>query len=162
MTWQAAFLDMAAEFATINDLRYQAAINDFAGYVQRLQQFAQGINLPPGAVRQTTYWGVDDATIVGTIRLRHQLTPALELIGGHIGYVVRPSKQRRGYGTQLLALTLDQARRLGLERVLITCDVDNIGSARMIEKNGGLLQDQGIVAGHDKPISRYWIDLGPE
>jgi predicted acetyltransferase len=162
MTWQTAFLDMAAEFVAANDLRYQAAITDFAGYLQHLQQFAQGINLPPGIVRETAYWGVDDATIVGTIRLRRQLNPALEEIGGHIGYEVRPSKRRRGYGTQLLALTLDQARRLGLERVLITCDVDNIGSARIIEKNGGLLQDQGFVAGYDKPISRYWIQLALE
>jgi predicted acetyltransferase len=159
LTWQAAFLELAAEFVAANDLRYQAAISDFAGYLQYLQQFAQGIDLPPGIVRETTYWGVDGATIVGTIRLRHELNPALEQIGGHIGYAVRPSKRRQGYGTRMLALTLEQARRIGLERVLITCDTDNVGSARIIEKNGGQLLDQIRVAGHDKSASRYWIEL---
>jgi predicted acetyltransferase len=158
--WQAAFLEMAAEFVAANDLRYQAAITDFAGYLKYLQQFAQGTDLPPRIVRETTYWGLDGATIVGCIRLRHQLTPALEQIGGHIGYEVRPSRRRQGYGTQLLALTLERARQHQLTRVLITCDTDNISSARIIEKNGGQLLDQGILEGHDKPISRYWIDLG--
>lgn len=159
IAWQAAFLELASEFVAASVLRYQAAITDFAGYLQHLRQFAEGIDLPPGIVRETTYWGLDSPTIVGTIRLRHQLNPALEQIGGHIGYEVRPSKRRQGYGTQMLALALEEARRLGLKRVLITCDTDNIGSARIIEKNGGVLQDQGVVAGRSKPISRYWIDL---
>src|SRR5262249_34115814 len=132
----------------------------FAGYLQHLQQFAQGIDLPPGIVRETAYWGLDTTTIVGTARLRHELNPALEQIGGHIGYEGRAPQRRHGYGTQLLVLTLNQARRLGLARVLITCDADNIGSARIIEKNGGVLQDQGMLTGHNKLISRYWIELG--
>jgi predicted acetyltransferase len=159
LIWQTAFLELATEFLAANDLRYQAAISDFAGYLKHLQQFAQGADLPPGIVRETTYWGLDGATIVGTIRLRHKLNPALEQIGGHIGYEVRPTKRRQGYGTQMLALTLEQARRLGLERVLITCDTDNIGSARIIEKNGGRLFDQIRVTGRGKLASRYWIDL---
>ena len=159
LTWQAAFLEMAAEFAATTDHRYQAAIADFAAYVARLQQFAHGTDLPAGYVPETTYWGAEGSTFVGCIRLRHHLTPALQQIGGHIGYEVRPSKRRHGYGTQLLALTLERAWHLGLRRVLITCDIDNIGSARIIEKNGGRLAEQGRVAGHDKVISRYWIDL---
>ncbi|MFL5802716.1 MAG: GNAT family N-acetyltransferase [Roseiflexaceae bacterium] len=162
LAWQAAFLEMAAEFVVANDLRYQAAITDFFGYLKRLQLFAQGTALPPGIVRETTYWGLDGATIVGCIRLRHQLTPALEQIGGHIGYKVRPSRRRQGYGTQLLALTLEHARQHQLTSVLITCDTDNIGSARIIEKNGGRLLDQTMVEGRDKPISRYWIELSSE
>jgi predicted acetyltransferase len=158
-TWQAAFLEMAAEFVAAEDLRYQAAITDFAGYLQHLQQFAQGTDLPPGIVREMAYWGVDGATIVGCVRLRHQLNPALEQIGGHIGYEVRPSKRRQGYGTQLLALTLERARQHQLTKVLITCDTDNIGSARVIEKNGGQLFDQGMIEGRDTLISRYWIEL---
>jgi predicted acetyltransferase len=159
LTWQAAFLAMAAEFATANDHRYHAAITDFAVYVARLHQFAHDADLPPGYVPQTTYWGAEGTTIVGCIRLRHRLTPALEQIGGHIGYDVRPSKRRQGYGTQLLTLALERARQMGVWRVLLTCDVDNIGSARIIEKNGGRLAEQGMVAGYEKVISRYWIDL---
>jgi predicted acetyltransferase len=113
-TWQAAFLDMAHEFLANSDLRYQAAITDFSGYLQHLQQFAAGTDLPPGIVREATYWALDDATIVGTLRLRHQLNPALEQIGGHIGYEVRPSAWRQGYGTQMLALALEQAQHTDL------------------------------------------------
>lgn len=158
LTWQSAFLDMAAEYAAANEQRYQAAIDDVAAYVARLQQVGAGVDIPPGHVRATTYWGVEGAQLIGCIRLRHSLTPALEHIGGHIGYDVRPSRRRRGYGTRLLALTLERAWRLGLARVLLTCDCDNIGSARVIEKNGGILAGQVLVDGYDKAISRYWIE----
>ncbi len=159
VTWQAAFLGMAAEFVASGDTRYQAALTDFTGYVQGLQQFARGENLPPDRVRQTTYWGMEGGVIVGTVRLRHALTPTLEELGGHIGYDVRPSQRRQGYGTALLAGALERARQLGLTSVLLTCDTDNIGSARIIEKNGGQLINQTMVDGYAKLISRYWIDL---
>jgi predicted acetyltransferase len=159
VTWQMAFLDMAAEFVASGDARYQVALTDFAAYLQGLQQIARGENLPPDRVRQTTYWGVEGDMIVGTVRLRHTLTPALEELGGHIGYDVRPSQRRQGYGTVLLAGALERARQCGLTGVLITCDMDNIGSARVIEKNGGQLINQTMVDGYAKLISRYWIDL---
>jgi predicted acetyltransferase len=158
---QLAFLEMAAEFAAAGDLRYQPALADFAGYLQRLDHFAQGDNLPADHVRTTTYWGVTGSLIVGSIRLRHELTPALRHFGGHIGYDIRPTRRGRGYGTALLALTLERARRFGLAGVLLTSDSDNIGSIRVIEKNGGQLLDQGRIDGYDKMIRRYWIDFSP-
>lgn len=161
-TWQAAFLAMAAEFVASGDTRYEAALTDFAGHLLRLQQFARGEDLPSDRVRQSTYWGVEGDMIVGTVRLRHALNPALAQLGGHIGYDVRPSQRRHGYGTALLACTLVQARQLGLTGVLLTCDTDNIGSARVIEKNGGQLLNQTMVDGYPKLISRYWIDLSTE
>lgn len=158
-SWRTAFLEMAAECATFADERYRAALIDFDSYLARIQQFAQGINLPPERVRETIYWGVDAGQIVGSVRLRHHLTPALQQFGGHIGYDVRPTKRQQGYGTQLLALTLIQARQIGLSSVLLTCDVDNVASARIIEKNGGLLLDQGWVPGYAPLVARYQIDL---
>jgi predicted acetyltransferase len=159
LSWQTAFLEMAAEFAAISDRRYQAALDNFASCFRCLQQRARGDNLPPGRVRETIYWGLDGSALIGSIRLRHELTPRLQEIGGHIGYEVRPSRRRQGYGTQMLALTLDRARQFGLPGVLITCGTDNHGSARMIEKNGGTLTYRGMIEGYTKPISRYWIDL---
>lgn len=157
--WQSAFLDMAAELAASGDGRYRAALADFSAYCQRLTDDARGDMLPAGRVRQTTYWGVADAQLVGCIHLRHDLTPALRQIGGHIGYVIRPAKRGHGYGTALLSQTLDRARHMGLTRVLLTCDTDNLASARVIEKNGGQFQEQSMVAGYTKMIARYWIDL---
>ena len=134
--------------------------NNFPAYIRRLDGEARAIGLQPGFVPCTTFWLIANNTqILGGSRLRHWLTTSLEHEGGHIGYVIRPSDRRKGYGTHILALTLEKARDLGLNRVLLTCDTDNIGSARLIEKNGGKLVSQGISHSYEKPISRYWINL---
>jgi predicted acetyltransferase len=63
-------------------------------------------------------------------------------MGGHIGYDVRPSARRRGYATAMLRDALIVARRLGIESALVTCSVDNVGSRTVIERNGGVLEDE--------------------
>ena len=161
-SWQAAFVALALEFAAAGDLRYQTAIRDFAGYLHHLRTMTEKEKTPIGLAAETTYWLVDGPTLIGSSRLRHELTPALEQVGGHIGYDIRPSRRRQGYGTHLLALTLDRARQMGMSRVLATCDTDNIGSARIIEKNGGHLLDRRWVETHKKQVSRYWIELYTE
>jgi predicted acetyltransferase len=83
----------------------------------------------------------------------------LEHRGGHIGYVIRPSRRKQGYGASLLSLMLEKAHELGLARVRITCDTDNIGSAKVIEKNNGALSATTISERTGKLISQYWIDL---
>jgi predicted acetyltransferase len=96
--------------------------------------------------------------IVGCVRLRLGLTPDLENEGGHVGYDVRPSARRRGYGTTLLRLALVEARALGLERVLVTCDDDNIGSIQVIERNGGVFSGSGVSKKTGKTVRQYWIE----
>jgi predicted acetyltransferase len=114
-----------------------------------------GTPRPTGWVTGTYLWMVDDTAagseVVGRISLRHELTPWLLEVGGHIGYAVRPSARRRGHATRALALMLPVAAEQGLDRVLVTCDVDNEGSRRVIEANGGVLED---VRGTKR---RYWI-----
>jgi len=85
---------------------------------------------------------VDGADSLGRISIRHQLTPALLEHGGHIGYDIAPKARRRGHGTAMLRAALPVAASLGIERALITCDVDNLGSRKVIEANGGVLEDQ--------------------
>lgn len=159
---QSEFLAMVDDYRAAGEERYQhlrpRVVRDFAGYIRQLEDALRGVGLEPGMVSQTTFWLVRGRTIVGTSRLRHYLTPELEREGGHIGYDVRPAERRKGHGTLLLALTLEQARKLGLRRVLVTCDSDNVGSARIIQKNGGALENEEISAESGKPISRYWID----
>ncbi|MHB8934154.1 MAG: GNAT family N-acetyltransferase, partial [Bellilinea sp.] len=92
-------------------------------------------------------------------RLRHRLTPLLEEEGGHIGYDIRPSERGKGYATLLLALTLEKARESGMAGVLVTCDEDNIASARVIEKNKGQLLNTVVSQTSGKQVRRYWIDL---
>ena len=139
---------------------WERAQGNIAAYVQRLRDFSQGIGLKEGVVPESTYWLVrDGTTFVGFSRLRHRLVPALEHHGGHVGYAIRPSERRKGYGMRLLALTLDRAREMGLDRVLVTCDTDNLASVRIIEANGGVLQNQSVSNRSGKMISRYWISL---
>ena len=137
-----------------------AGPDEFVEFLARLRRQSEGRDFSPGQVPQTTYLlRRADGVLLGTSRLRHRITPELEIEGGHIGYDIRPSERRRGYGTRIFALTLQKARGLGLPRVLVTCDDDNVGSARVIERNGGRLQDRVISPHSGKPIRRYWIEL---
>ena len=108
---------------------------------------------------ENTFWLVLNSRILGRSKLRHWLTPELEHEGGHIGYDIRPSERRKGYGTLILELTLKRAKSLGFGRVLLTCDTDNVASARIIEKNGGKHSGQAVSNRSGKPISQYWIEL---
>ena len=136
------------------------AFRDFARFVLELRDAEQGLNLPPGFVPYATYWLVrDDRTILGNSALRFSLTPDLEDLGGHIGYRIHPFERRRGYGKLILKLTLEKARERGLERVLVTCDPSNIGSARIILSNGGVLSSQTYSQKFAREVSRYWIEL---
>ena len=106
---------------------------------------------PPGAVPATTLWWVTDDDFLGRVHLRHRLTPALLEVGGHVGYRVVPAHRRRGHATAMLAETLPWAADLGLDEVLVTCDHDNVASRRVIEANGGVLEDRRGVK------LRYWV-----
>jgi predicted acetyltransferase len=97
---------------------------------------------PEGHVPSTELWWVDDDEFLGRIGIRHRLTPALLEMGGHIGYDVRPSARRRGHATAMLAAALVLARDLGIGPALVTCDVDNVGSRAVIERNAGVLEDE--------------------
>jgi predicted acetyltransferase len=134
-----------------------------ARYLEVLQQQARGENLPPHHVPSTFLFAFDGSRIVGRVAIRHRLNDFLLRVGGHIGYVVVPEFRRRGYATAILRRALEIAHRsLGMARVLVTCDDDNVGSIRTIEKNGGVLEN--VVTGPDlaMPKRRYWIDLEPD
>ena len=130
-------------------------------YLEILQERERGVNLPPHHVPSTFLFGFKGDRIVGRVSIRHALNDFLLRVGGHIGYVVVPEFRRQGHATAILRLAVQFARgSLGLDRVLVTCDADNIGSIRTIENNGGVLED--VVSGPDlaKPKRRYWIDAG--
>ena len=111
-------------------------------------------------VPTSTRWLVDEqGCLLGECRLRHRLSERLLHHGGHIGYFVRPSARRQGHATRMLALMLDEARRLGLCRVLLTCDKSNTGSASVIRANGGVLEDEPVSRFSHQVIQRYWIAL---
>ena len=96
----------------------------------------------PGWVPCTTLWYVEGGEYLGRLAIRHRLTPWLLEYGGHIGYDVRPSARGNGHATNMLRDALPVAKRLGIADVLVTCDVDNTASRRVIEKNAGQLEDE--------------------
>jgi predicted acetyltransferase len=111
---------------------------EFADYVQNLlDQRWKETPRPAGYVPGTTLWWTEGPEFLGRLAIRRRLTPTLMNVGGHIGYDVRPSARRRGHVTAMLQAALPIARGLGIGRALITCDVDNVASRKVIEKNGG-------------------------
>jgi predicted acetyltransferase len=159
-----SYRSLVAEFASQGErlvpftlsFRYEP----FDALLRKLSDNASGVDIPEGFVANSSYWLVDDESrIVGVSNLRHALTPALRIEGGHIGYGIRPSLRRRGYGVEILRQSLARAGGLGLEKVLLTCGKDNIGSVRVILANGGKLESEEFYPPRGEVLQRYWIDV---
>jgi predicted acetyltransferase len=112
----------------------EEAAADFAGFVERRRQVRELWGVPA-----TELWFVDGTDYLGTVVIRHRLTPALERVGGHIGYHVVPGHRGRGHATRMLAQARVVCRRLGLGEVLVTCAETNTASRRVIKAPGGVL-----------------------
>ncbi len=129
--------------------------HDFDHYLENLETKEETVDRVP----DSTFFCLDmDRNIfVGAINIRHYLNQNLLNTGGHIGDGVRPSERRKGYATNMIRLGLEECRKLGIEKVLITCDKTNIGSAKSIINNGGVIENEVIEDGVVE--QRYWIDL---
>ena len=133
--------------------------DDFEELVATLEDNSRGDGIPPEFVPHSTFWLLDGGEIVAVSNLRHSLTPALKQRGGHVGYSVRPSCRRKGYGSLVLRLTLQEARKLGIRTALVTCAKDNVGSAMVIRANGGVLQSEEFLAEHGEMLQRYHVPV---
>lgn len=132
---------------------------DFKGMLQFLRNNEKGEKLPKGWVPDSTYWLVTtNKKVVGAVNIRHSLTDTLLKSGGHIGYGIRPSERKKGYATKLLALSLEKAKELGIEKALVVCDYDNVASKRTILNNGGVA-DTSYTEDDGNIIERFWITL---
>lgn len=149
-----------SEEGTWHDVDPATIEGNFNGYLKSLQEATEGRGLPDGYVPCTDYWvlgGANTDVVVGRLMLRHKLNPFLASLGGHIGYQIKRSERNKGYGTFALNEGLKKAAKLGISQVLVTCNDDNFGSIKIIEKNGGSLQDKVQNAGRLVPTRRYWI-----
>jgi predicted acetyltransferase len=122
------------------------AARDFGAFVESRRGVRRGWGVPV-----TELWYVDGSIYLGTLILRHQLTPDLTAEGGHIGFHIVPSHRRRGHATRMLADAIRYAEERATGPLLITCDVNNRASRRVIEANGGRLEDTR------KGVARYWV-----
>ena len=125
--------------------------SQFPSLIEKFIAQRDAPEIKKGYVPQTVFWLLDRDEPIGYSKMRWYLTEPLSKHGGHIGYGIRKEKRRMGYGTRLLGLTLEKIRAIGVDDVLITCSADNMGSRKVIEHNGGELEDE--EAGH----CRYWI-----
>lgn len=113
--------------------------------------------LKKGYVPGASYWLMNGNKYLGEVRIRPKLNKKLMKEGGNIGYGIRPSKRKMGYGTKILELGLRKIQRFGAKKVLVTCDDDNVGSYKIIEANGGVLKNKVVNKG--KKIRRYYIKI---
>lgn len=153
-------LDMMDEWTKTGETIIPWAIrkvdyHDFDAYLKSLEESEP----KEGYVPASTFfaYGRERDILVGAVDIRHSLNEALLLDGGHIGDGVRPSERRKGYATAMIALALDECRKLGIEKVLMVCNKENTGSAKSIQNNGGVLENEINVEG--ETVQRYWIQL---
>ncbi len=159
-----AVKELQSETTTMTTRRYRELSipeleADFESFAEKERSHARGKNQPEGYVPQSEFWFVDGGEYIGHVGIRHELNEHLKTIGGHIGYSIRPSKRGKGYGNKILEFALPKAKELGINCVLLTCDATNVASRKVIEKNGGVLENQvpNPQTGIDK--LRFWIDI---
>lgn len=139
---------------------YAARLLDmnYPEWLDRTYKIENSDTCPPPSVSAHTYFLIRDSDeIIGAVNIRHRLNDYLFNFGGHIGYGVRPNERRKGYASKMLEMALPLAKLHGIKRALIVCDKTNVGSAKTIIKNGGILENE---VDHDGEIvQRYWISL---
>lgn len=152
------FLDFGGSMDGAGSLR---RLESGRAWLDEVERFSRPETVPEGKVVSTQFILVREADdrLLGMLQLRHDLNDYLRRIAGHIGYSVRPSERRRGYAKRMLAMALDEARKLGLERVMISCSVENEASRRTILSNGGVFESTVLDETDGELLERYWIEL---
>lgn len=156
---EAALADFLADFAAAGEEWIPAYFPDrdwpHPRIVSALAAWSRGEDMPDGWRACSTWFLVEGGLVLGVVNLRHELDEFLMRRGGHVGYSVRPSARGRGCATRMLAAALDRGREMGIARFLVTCDADNLASATVIERNGGVLEE--IVDVEGEMTRRYWV-----
>src|SRR5687767_14152552 len=137
--YKTAILAAVAEMQAIGewDISPDAFAARFDDMLREIAAAKDPSTAPPGVLPYEDFWLMEGDIWIGLLTLRSEINEQFLHSGGHIGYVIRPTKRGQGYGTALLRLGLDKARERGLSRVLITCDETNTASRKIIEANSG-------------------------
>jgi predicted acetyltransferase len=156
------YIEMIEEWSNTGErmvpfvLRYD--YSDFEILLKQIDNLKHGIGLKENTISSSTFWFLNtEGIVIGAVNIRHSLNDQLMHVGGHIGYGIRPSMRLRGYATELLKQSLGKAKEMNITRALLTCDKANVGSAKTIINNGGILDSEDIIDGTQ--IQRYWINI---
>lgn len=157
--YQKSFENYVLSYKRIKDdyyfNKYKRALEDFKDYLNDLYQYSKENDLPEGEVATSCFWLIDKKEVVGIVRVRHQEVEC----AGHIGYDISPNYRNRGYGSQILKLALEEAKKLGIEDAIVTCNIDNIASKKIIEKNNGKLLGTIFDEEENEHLYKYSIAL---
>ena len=158
--YQKSFEKYVLRYREINDKhyfnKYKKALEDFQDYLVNVHKYSKGIDLPRGIVATSTYWLINKEEVVGVVRVRHEEVE----YGGHIGYDISPDHRNRGYGHQILKLALEKAKEMGIEEVILTCNINNKASRKIIEKNNGILMGTIFDKEEKEYLYKYSITFG--
>ncbi|MBU5225131.1 GNAT family N-acetyltransferase [Clostridium senegalense] len=157
--YQKSFENYALAYRKINDEhyfnKYKKALENFQDYLNDLDDYSKGNNLSEGEVITSTFWLIDKKEVVGVVRIRHEEVEC----AGHIGYDISPNYRNKGYGFQILKLALERSIKIGLEEVILTCNIDNIASKKIIEKNNGKFLGTIFDEEENEDMNKYSITL---
>lgn len=135
--YEKSFENYVLAYRKINDEhyynKYRKALENFQDYLNYLYDCSKGRKLSQGEIATSSFWLIDKKEVVGVVRIRHQDVEC----AGHIGYDISPDYRNRGYGFQILKLALEKTINIGIEEVILTCNINNSASKKIIEKNGG-------------------------
>ena len=156
-------MDFREEFLVNNEIAYGTeqlyAMDIFEEWLTKVQNNERIETAESGRPPSYEYMAIQqqDEKLIGMINIRYDLTEEMLMYLGHIGYCVRKSERRKGYAAEMLKLALDEARKIGLDRVLLTVDSDKIASIATMKKSGAVLENE--VPYNGKITQRYWIEL---
>ena len=155
-----------AEFELSDDTLHGGAglgqMSDLSAWLEHINAIAKGRGLEAGRVPSSTFICMrsSDNKMLGICNIRHSLDqPYLLNQIGHIGYSIRPSQRRKGYAKEQLRLALMEAGKLGISKVLVTCDENNLASEKTILANGGLYENDFYNQADNKTTKRFWIEV---
>ncbi|MDD3067851.1 MAG: GNAT family N-acetyltransferase [Acholeplasmataceae bacterium] len=157
-----AFISYIEEWGmeSITPVTFDLKNETYETLLDRFHQAKHDLNLPSGYIPESNYFFVDeDEKIIGCVNIRHHLDEVLYRIRGHIAYGIRPSRRGEGLASMMLEVALKKAKKLGIDRVLMVTDKNNIASAKVIQANGGILSNETYDMTDHEVIQRYWIDL---
>ncbi|ADL50724.1 GNAT family N-acetyltransferase [Clostridium cellulovorans] len=157
--YKRSFENYILAYKKINDEnyfnKYKRALENFYEYLNYLKEHSEGKNLPQGYVATSTFWLIDREEVVGVVRVRHQEVDT----AGHIGYDISPDYRNKGYGFQILKLALKKAAKIGIKDAIVTCNIENIASKKIIEKNNGKFLETIFDEEEDEHLYKYSINL---
>lgn len=135
-------------------------LKDFDKWLEKINNDLSEKTIVGSPIPSTVFLGVrkSDNKVVGMLQIRHKLTEKLYFNIGHIGDGVRPSERRKGYATEMIRLALEECKKLGINKVLMACNKENVASAKSIMKNGGILENE-VISEDGEIDQRYWISL---